>query len=107
MDELLKKLADINALIEPGEIVRLIEELGMLIDDLDLELVELQQQDTARWLNIKNSNLGLTNREVEMLLAAEPTHQDFKHKLVLIKRLRRYYRLLHTKLNLITKPRGR
>lgn len=107
LDEVLTKLKDTNALIEPGEVVMLIEEVGMLIDDLDLEIIELEEKSNQAWSNANSTYGNLTKTEITNIWKLGPEYKEFREKTALLKRLRRHYRLLQTKLNLLTKPRGR
>lgn len=104
--EILIKIKDPNSLIDPVELVQLIEQVGMWIDDLDLEIIESEARSNAAWACINNSG-GMTNTEVTCSHRLGQEYQSFKKSSALLKSLRRHYRLLQTKLNLITKPRGR
>ena len=105
--EVLTKLKDTNALIEPGEVVQLIEEVGMLIDDLDLEIIEVEVKSNQAWADAVSRYPNLTKTEITNIWKLGGEYKDLREKTVLLKRLRRHYRLLQTKLNLLTKPRGR
>lgn len=106
LETILTSLKDTNAIIDPGELVQLIEAVGAIIDDLDLEVIEAEEKSNATWAVI-NAQGGQTNTEVTNAHKLTSEYKELKTKQALLKRLRRHYRLLNTKLNLITKPRGR
>lgn len=107
LSEVLTKLKDVNALIEPNELVRLIEEVGMLIDDLDLDIIVAEHDVNTAWHGLEEAHTDWPKVKVTNQLKLSFAYQVFKEKTALLKRLRRHYRLLNTKLNLITKPKGR
>ena len=106
LNELLEKLKDTNSLIDPVEVIKLIEAVGGWIDDLDLEIIVLEEQVNILWHSYQ-SEVKRTNAEVNNLVKVSVEYKNFRERTALLKRLRRHYRLLNTKLNLITKPKGR
>lgn len=107
LEAILTKLKDTNAIIDPGELVQLIEQVGMFIDDLDLEIIELEQDTNAAWRDLDLAYPDWPRVKVTNEWKVGASYRVFKKQLALLRQLRRHYRLLNTKLNLITKPRGR
>lgn len=104
---LTKLKQDVNEQIAPWELVKLIEEVGGLIDDLDMEVIELEQKMNLAWHTIEKYNPEWPKVKVTMEQKTTGAYLEFKQQSALLKRLRRHYRVLNTKLNLITKPKGR
>lgn len=108
LQTLLTKLSqNVNDHIEPWELVKLIEEVGGLIDDLDMEVIDLEQKMNLAWHTIEKYNPEWPKVKVTMEQKTTAAYIEFKQRVALLKRLRRHYRVLNTKLNLITKPKGR
>ncbi len=105
--QILTKLKTINDLIDPNEVIKLIEDVGGWIDDLDLAVIESEGQVNTLWYTYQKDEVKRTNTELNNLVKVDSVYTEFKMQQALLRRLRRYYRLLNTKLNLLTKPKGR